>query len=215
MSDAENKVDIEGCLEKVWEKRTTRKAQTLLKALSLLSGAFMIVAGIIGCSFILYFQIVYFIGSLYTIIFGLTVLTLELRDKLRVMSAVYCWIDIYLKFLTLQRGKGAFYWFVGLLILFISPDGTEHWGPNNCAALVLAFVGFLHTFLIIKETEPVLGPGAANFEEPVQIQAVVSVGSTTVDSTDWTPSCRSVSADPGNWTGSIAQTKQYTRQIDE
>eukprot|EP00965_Chrysotila_dentata_P202054 6180908-Pleurochrysis_carterae.AAC.2 len=47
-------------------------------------------------------QIVYFIGSLYTIIFGLTVLTLELRDKLRVMSAVYCWIDIYLKFLTLQ-----------------------------------------------------------------------------------------------------------------
>eukprot|EP00965_Chrysotila_dentata_P202055 6180908-Pleurochrysis_carterae.AAC.3 len=57
MSDAENKVDIEGCLEKVWEKRTTRKAQTLLKALSLLSGAFMIVAGIIGCSFILYFQV--------------------------------------------------------------------------------------------------------------------------------------------------------------
>ena len=44
-----------------------------------------------------------------------------------------------------QRGKGAFYWGVGLLVLYIGPDGTSHWGLNNVAALIVTIVGFFHT----------------------------------------------------------------------
>ena len=61
------------------------------------------------------------------------------------VSAAYHWVDAYLKFLTLQRGKGAFYWGVGLLICFIAPDGSSSWGFNNVAALILAILGFVHT----------------------------------------------------------------------
>ena len=47
-----------------------------------------------------------------------------------------------------QRGKGAFYWGVGLLVLFIGPDSDSSWGLNNVAALFLAVVGFLHTYVL-------------------------------------------------------------------
>lgn len=126
----------------------------------------MLVAGTVGLSAIVFMQLVYFIGSIYTIFFGFLVLTVEMRDKVPLLSVAYNWIDIYLKFLTIQRGKGAFYWGVGLLVLFIGPDGSSTWGLNNVAALFLALVGFLHTFKIISESAPALGPGEGNpFEE--------------------------------------------------
>lgn len=42
-----------------------------------------------------------------------------------------------------QRGKGAFYLGVGVLVMFMSPN-TSFFGINNVAAIVLAIVGFLH-----------------------------------------------------------------------
>jgi len=153
-------------MEKVWAQRTSKHAQTLLKGLSITAGLFLLVAGTVGLSAIIFLQLVYFIGSFYTIFFGFLVLTVELRDKVPFLSVAYHWIDVYLKFLTVQRGKGAFYWGVGLLVLFIGPDGSSKWGLNNVAALFLALVGFLHTFKIISEGAPALGPGEANpFEE--------------------------------------------------
>uniref|UniRef100_A0A7S0LKQ8 Uncharacterized protein n=1 Tax=Coccolithus braarudii TaxID=221442 RepID=A0A7S0LKQ8_9EUKA len=162
MSDEEDP----SCAQKVWAQRTSKHAQTLLKCLSIIAGLFLLVAGTVGLSAIIFFQLVYFIGSFYTIFFGLLVLTVELRDKVPFFAAAFQWIDFYLKFLTLQRGKGAFYWGVGLLVLFIGPDGSSKWGLNNVAALFLALVGFLHTFKIIGESSAALGPGEANpFEE--------------------------------------------------
>ena len=43
-----------------------------------------------------------------------------------------------------QRGKGAFYLGVGLLVAFMTPT-TSMLGVNNIAAIILAVVGFLHT----------------------------------------------------------------------
>ena len=43
-----------------------------------------------------------------------------------------------------QRGKGAFYLGVGILVCFMSPDNSV-FGVNNIAAIVLAIVGGLHT----------------------------------------------------------------------
>ena len=131
----------------------------LIKMLSLSSGVFLIVAGIMGCSApILGGGLVYTIGSAYAIIFGLIMLTVELKDKSRAVAAFYTWIDTYLKFLTLQRGKGAFYLGAGILTFFMGTCGTTEgscswkgWGVTNVAALYLAIVGFLHTFYIIRE----------------------------------------------------------------
>ena len=70
-----------------------------------------------------------------------------------------------------QRGKGLFYLGVGILVFFISPktigEGTitesimGHWGVNNVAALVLAIVGGLHTWRVIRDDSAVAhgGPG--------------------------------------------------------
>uniref|UniRef100_A0A6T0BU72 Uncharacterized protein n=1 Tax=Chrysotila carterae TaxID=13221 RepID=A0A6T0BU72_CHRCT len=188
MAEAVPKPEEDGCFDRLWAQRSTKTAQTLLKCLSLTSGLFLLVAGIVGLSAIFFLQIIYFIGSFYTIFFGLLVLTLELRDRLPLISAAYSWIGIYLKFLTLQRGKGAFYWGVGLMVLFISPDNTSKWGLNNVAALVLAFVGFLHTFMIIKDPDPALSPGDSEFREVTPMPTATFSGNISIDSgrANWT-----------------------------
>ena len=60
-------------------------------------------AGILGCtSLVLGGGFTYFVGSLYAIIFGAIVVVVEVKDKTRMVTAAYEWIDRYLKFLTLQ-----------------------------------------------------------------------------------------------------------------
>lgn len=93
--------------DKVWALRKTRVATTLLKAFSIAGGLFLVVAGIVGLSGIVLGQIAYFVGSIYAIIFGCTVLVVEVRDKVPLVAAAYQFIERYLKFMTLQRGKGA------------------------------------------------------------------------------------------------------------
>ena len=65
----------------------------------------------------------------------------------------YQMIEVYIKFLTLQRGKGLFYMGVGLLTFFIAPDYGKtswfgSWGVMNVSSLALAAVGGLHTFQV-------------------------------------------------------------------
>merc|ERR1712014_86423 len=58
-------------LQKLWAQRTSKHAQVLLKGLSITAGLFLLVAGTVGLSAIVFLQLVYFIGSIYTIFFGL------------------------------------------------------------------------------------------------------------------------------------------------
>jgi len=144
---------------------TSPQARTLLKVLSLGAGAFLVFAGVWGGCMtpIMGGGFVYFVGAVYAVLFGLIVLTVEIKDKTKLITAFYQWIDKYLKFLTLQRGKGAFYLGVGLLVCFMSPSGNSQpaLGVNNVAAIILAVVGFLHTCRIIKEAGAPLGSGDA------------------------------------------------------
>ena len=58
------------------------RRRLLLKALSLGAGIFLVVAGIVGCTApILGGGLVYFIGAIYAIIFGLIVLTVEVSAQ--------------------------------------------------------------------------------------------------------------------------------------
>ena len=135
----------------------------LLKLLTIATGAFLVVAGILGSTAIFTGDgFVYFIGSVYTVFFGTVVLVLELKDKAAPVSAFYEWLSIYLKFLTFQRGKGLFHLGVGLLVFFIkesSCTGFVCFGIVNIAALCLIGVGALHTLRIVKEEPAALGPG--------------------------------------------------------
>ena len=64
---------LESCAAAVWAKRESREACVLLKGCSLGAGIFLIIAGCIGFSAIAYGQLVYFIGSFYTVLFGVLV----------------------------------------------------------------------------------------------------------------------------------------------
>ena len=83
---------------------SSTQAKLLLKGLSLSAGVFLVLAGLLGgCS--TPFKgggLVYFIGAVYAVLFGLVVMTVELKDKNKFISSFYLWIDTYLKFLTLQ-----------------------------------------------------------------------------------------------------------------
>ena len=85
------------------------QAKLLLKLLSLGAGGFLVFAGFWGAvsTPILGGGMIYFIGSLYAILFGTVVLALEVKDKSAIVSKFYDWLDTYLKFLTLQVCAGA------------------------------------------------------------------------------------------------------------
>ena len=81
----------------------SERRKLLLKFLSLAAGIFLVVAGIFGCTApILGGGLVYFIGALYAVFFGLVVIVVEFKDKTPIISLAYKLIDKYLKFLTIQ-----------------------------------------------------------------------------------------------------------------
>ena len=43
---------------------------------------------------------------------------------------------------------------VGILVFFIGPDSENGWGLNNVSAIVLAVVGALHAFKVLREVAP-------------------------------------------------------------
>ena len=116
-------------------------------------------AGVLGTTAMLFGGgFAYVIGSFYAIVFGVMVVVVELQksERWEYIAYAYEWIDIYLKFMTLQRGKGMFYLGVGALVFFIGPEGhssnwVQPWGVNNVAALCLAAMGVIHTLQIVKE----------------------------------------------------------------
>ena len=124
----------------------SKPARMALKSLSIFTGVFLIIAGIFGTTEF-FKSLGYFVSSLYAIVFGLLVLVIELyklTDKAPIIKRAYDLIDIYLKFLTLQRGKGLFYCGVGVLVFFIG-TGDGGWGLNNAAAILLFIDGGIHT----------------------------------------------------------------------
>tara|TARA_B110001452_G_scaffold234413_1_gene212695 strand:+ start:1127 stop:1429 length:303 start_codon:yes stop_codon:yes gene_type:complete len=80
----------------------SKPARTTIKGLSLFTGGLLIIAGIFGLSAIIDLDLLYVVGSLYAIIFGLLVLVVEIKDRTPIITRSYLWIDTYLKFLTLQ-----------------------------------------------------------------------------------------------------------------
>ena len=71
-------------MERLQSACNPTRRRLLLKALSLGAGVFLVVAGIVGCTApILGGGLVYFIGAIYAILFGLIVLTVEVRPFAR------------------------------------------------------------------------------------------------------------------------------------
>ena len=106
---------------------TPERRKLLLKLISLGAGVFLVVAGILGSTApILGGGLVYFIGALYAIIFGLIVLVVEMKDKAPIISVAYGLLDKYLKFLTLQvRSEGASSTFTVVLLRVLTSTQTR------------------------------------------------------------------------------------------
>ena len=77
---------LEECAAGVWARRESKGACILLKGCSLGAGIFLVLAGCIGFSAIAYGQLVYFIGSIYTVIFGLLVVARAPLQNLRIRA---------------------------------------------------------------------------------------------------------------------------------
>ena len=128
----------------------------MLKLGSLGTGIFLILAGVFGSmgAVTIGGGWQYFAGSVYAILFGIIMLIVEIKDKVLIISALYHIVESEIKFLTLQTGKGIFYLGIGILVFFIGPDSENGWGLNNVSAIVLAVVGALHAFKVLREVAP-------------------------------------------------------------
>ena len=69
-----------------------------------------------------------------------------------------------------------FFLCVGILVFFIGPDSENGWGLNNVSAIVLAVVGAIHAFKLLREVAP-LGD-EAGVSEPAwpPVRATESTG---------------------------------------
>ena len=93
------------------------------------------------------YDMVYLLACLYAVLFGLGVLLIEVKEQRVATRAAWQWVIVYLKFLTLQRGKGFFYLGVGILVFVISPidrGALFDIGIVNIAGAILAGVSLLH-----------------------------------------------------------------------
>mmetsp|Transcript_7377 Transcript_7377/g.12418 ORF Transcript_7377/g.12418 Transcript_7377/m.12418 type:complete len:205 (+) Transcript_7377:36-650(+) len=142
----------------------------VLKSATVVAGSFVLVGGLLGTTaLILGGGLTYFIGSLYSIFFGCCILVLEMKKVSWRTRLVYEWIEIYLRFLTVQRGKGASYLGVALLVFCIGPQDEQNrrgWGVNNVAAVCLAIVGVMHMLPKFQKVENT-SRDSLNFGAPI------------------------------------------------
>ena len=107
-----------------------------------------------------------------------------------------------------QRGKGLFYFGVGLLVFFMAPKGestlTGHWGVNNVAAMVLAIVGGLHFCQVVSE-------GPSSRVGPTAAGGVPAVSDGTLEG-DFN---RPLEMGPGSAKGSGAPKTTWNKMVDE
>ena len=109
-----------------------------LRFLSAISGLFLILGGIVG---IFTLNPLAIIISIYNVMFGILIVLTELKSW-PIISTFQKRVDVYFHLLSVPRGKGAFYCFVGFLA-FMATD----WGLSAFCVLIVGIVGLLHLLM--------------------------------------------------------------------
>ena len=108
-----------------------------LRVLSTVSGLLLILGGIAG---IFTINPLSAIISVYNILFGLLIVLTELKSW-PIIRTFQRRVDIYFHLLSVPRGKGGFYCFIGFLAFF-----SSDWSLARICVLIVSIVGVLHLF---------------------------------------------------------------------
>lgn len=108
-----------------------------LRVLSAISGVLLILSGILG---VLTINPLSMVLSLYNFLFGVLIVLTELKSW-PIIRTFQKNVDIYFHLLSIPRGKGGFYCFIGFLAFF-----SSDWSAASVCVLIVAIVGFIHLF---------------------------------------------------------------------
>jgi len=129
---------IKGCIEtcKKWYGVVKSNPAKSMKILSSVSGVLLIIGGISGI--VNLFNPLAAVISAYNILFGMLIVATELKSW-PIIGAFQKRVDVYFHLLSVPKGKGGFYCFIGLLAFCAS-----EWSLARICILIVAIVGIFH-----------------------------------------------------------------------
>jgi hypothetical protein len=129
------------CLKATYKVMTTDPPRTL-RWLSTGSGILLILGGLSGA--LNPFSIIHplsMIISVYNVLFGVLIVLTELKT-FPIIKTFQKRVDVYFHLLSVPRGKGGFYCFIGFLAFFSSTDDSQT--LSRICVLIVSVVGVLH-----------------------------------------------------------------------
>ncbi len=125
-----------------------------LRLASSISGLLLIIGGISGMFNI--FNPLGAVISVYNILFGLLIVLTELKSW-PIIRTFQKSVDYYFHLLSVPRGKGGFYMFIGFLAFF-----SSDWNLSRVCVLIVSIVGLVHLFACVRFGAPPEDPEAQN-----------------------------------------------------
>lgn len=151
-------------IKSVYRIASTDPPRTL-RALSTGSGVLLVIGGFAGIFTINPLSLVI---SVYNMLFGLLIVVTELKSW-PVIRTFQKRVDVYFHLLSVPRGKGGFYCFIGFLAFF-----SSDWSLARVCVLIVSIVGLLH-LLMCKRCG---APGEGEGEQQVQTIQSIEAGGT-------------------------------------
>ena len=157
-----------------------------LRYLSTASGLLLIMGGISGVFTI---NPLAAIISVYNILFGVLIVLTELKTW-PVIRTFQKSVDVYFHLLSVPRGKGGFYCFIGLLAFF-----SSDWSLARVCVLIVSIVGVLHLFACQRCGAPADTEEGAHASQPMEYSAEAGNAAPSSDSMTWQGLMKQVVAD--------------------
>jgi len=129
------------CIMSTYKVMSTDPPRTL-RWLSTGSGILLILGGLSGA--LNPFSIIHplsMIISVYNVLFGVLIVLTELKT-FPIIKTFQKRVDVYFHLLSVPRGKGGFYCFIGFLAFFSSTDDSQT--LSRICVLIVSVVGVLH-----------------------------------------------------------------------
>lgn len=163
-----------------------------LRWLSTGSGLLLILGGVAGVFTI---NPLAMIISIYNILFGVLIVLTELKN-FPIIKTFQKRVDIYFHLLSVPRGKGGFYCFIGFLAFF-----SSDWSLARVCVLIVSIVGVLHLFACKR-------CGAPGEGEDVPMPPTAPLESYTESGT-----CGAGTAGESTWAGLMKQVVSDSPEI--
>lgn len=122
---------------KTTAKTMAKDPPRTLRWLSTISGLLLVMGGVAG---VFTFNPLAAVISVYNIFFGGLIILTELKN-FPIIKTFQRKVDVYFHLLSVPRGKGGFYCFIGFLAFF-----SSDWSLARVCVLIVSVVGVIHLF---------------------------------------------------------------------